>query len=124
MGPCIVNIFQYISKKMKLYTVYLYLETALHVWGGTTTHCEEHIQLYLQHLVPDAVDTVVCAPDDGWRYHPKHVERFPDINKLCKIQINQPTRCNNFSSLLLDVYVWRNMFRASSRPSPGAQQLQ
>jgi hypothetical protein len=24
--------------------------------------------------IPDAVDTVVCAPDDGWRYHPKHVE--------------------------------------------------
>jgi hypothetical protein len=19
----------------------------------------------------DAVDTVVCAPDDGWKYHPK-----------------------------------------------------
>ena len=39
-------------------------------------------------------------------------------------QINQPTRCNNFSSLLLDVYVQLNMFRASSRPSSGAQQLQ
>jgi hypothetical protein len=25
-----------------------------------------------------AVDTVVCAPDDGWRYRPKHVEQFPD----------------------------------------------
>jgi len=24
------------------------------------------------------VDTVVCAPDDGWRYQPKHVEQFPD----------------------------------------------
>jgi hypothetical protein len=23
--------------------------------------------------IPDAVDTVVCAPVDGWRYHPKHV---------------------------------------------------
>jgi len=40
------------------------------------------------------------------------------------IQINQPNRCNNFSSLLLDVYVQLNMFRASSRPSSGAQQLQ
>ena len=41
-------------------------------------------------------------------------------------QINQPTRCNNFSSLLLDVYsyVQLNMFRASSRPSSGAQELQ
>ena len=39
------------------------------------------------------------------------------------IQINQPTRCNNFSSLLLDVYLQLNMFRASSHPSSGAQQL-
>ena len=23
-----------------------------------------------------------AAPDDGWRYHPKHVEQFADINKL------------------------------------------
>ena len=28
--------------------------------------------------MPDAVDTVVCAPDDGWKYHPKYVEQFPD----------------------------------------------
>jgi len=47
--------------------------------------------LYLQHLVlvnsccylslatgtePNAVNTVTCAPDDGWRNHPKHVEQF------------------------------------------------
>ena len=25
--------------------------------------------------VPDAVITVICAPDDRWNYHPKHVER-------------------------------------------------
>jgi hypothetical protein len=25
------------------------------------------------------------APDDGWKYHPKHVEQFPDINKLCNV---------------------------------------
>jgi hypothetical protein len=36
------------------------------------------------------------------------------------IQIIQPTRCNNFTSLLLDAYVWHNMFRASPRPSSGA----
>jgi hypothetical protein len=28
--------------------------------------------------IPDAVDTVVYAPDDGWWYHPKHVKQFPD----------------------------------------------
>jgi hypothetical protein len=36
---------------MQHYTVYLYPETALHVSGGTTTHHQESIQLYLQHLV-------------------------------------------------------------------------
>jgi hypothetical protein len=36
---------------MQRYTVYLYLETAVHVSGGTSTYHQEHIQLYLQHLV-------------------------------------------------------------------------
>jgi hypothetical protein len=40
------------------------------------------IPIYIQQ---DAVDTVVCAPDDGWKYHPKHAEQFPDINKLCNV---------------------------------------
>jgi len=46
-------VFQYtrISNKMQRYTVYLYLENALHVSGGTSTHHRERIQLYLQHLV-------------------------------------------------------------------------
>jgi hypothetical protein len=51
MGTCIVSIFQYISNKMQRYTVYLYLEIALHVSGGTSTHHQERIQLNLQHLV-------------------------------------------------------------------------
>ena len=36
---------------MQLYTVYLYLETALHVSVVTSTHRQERIQLHLQHLV-------------------------------------------------------------------------
>jgi hypothetical protein len=51
MGTCIVSIFQYISNKMQRYTFYLYLGTALHVSGGTSTHHQARIQLYLQHLV-------------------------------------------------------------------------
>jgi hypothetical protein len=47
MRPCIVSI----SNKMQRYTVYLHLETALHVSGGTCAHHQERIQLYLQHLV-------------------------------------------------------------------------
>jgi len=53
---------------------------------------------------------------------------FCKIGKIHKItfQINQLTRCNNLSSLFLDVYLYvqLNMFRASSRPSSGAQLLQ
>jgi hypothetical protein len=51
MGPRIVSIFHYLSNKMQRFTVYLYLETVLHVSGGTSTHHQECIQLYLQHLV-------------------------------------------------------------------------
>jgi hypothetical protein len=80
------NILIYIQQDVTLHSLF-YLETALHVLGGTTNHHEERKQLYLQHLVfvtpllpsaaiPDAVNTVVCAPDDGWWYHPKHVEQF------------------------------------------------
>jgi hypothetical protein len=36
---------------MQRYAVYLYLETALHVSGGISTHHQERIKLYLQHLV-------------------------------------------------------------------------
>ena len=35
---------------MQRYTVHLFLETDLHVSGGISTHHQEHIQLYLQHL--------------------------------------------------------------------------
>jgi len=43
--------FQYMSNRTQLYTVYLYLETALHVSGGTPNHHQERIHLCLQHLV-------------------------------------------------------------------------
>jgi len=40
----------YIQRDATLRSIF-YLETALHVSGGTTTHHQERIQLYLQHLV-------------------------------------------------------------------------
>jgi hypothetical protein len=36
---------------MQRYTAHLYLATALHVSGGTSTHHQERMQVYLQHLV-------------------------------------------------------------------------
>jgi hypothetical protein len=88
----------YIQQDATLHSL-SYAETALHVSGGTSTHHQERKQLYLQNLVcviplllPAAIaagssngmtiarccNTIVYAPDDGWRYHPKHVEQFPD----------------------------------------------
>jgi len=44
------NIPTYIQQDTTLHSLF-YLETALHVSGGTSTHHQERIQLYLQHLV-------------------------------------------------------------------------
>jgi hypothetical protein len=44
------NILIYILQDATLHSLF-YLETALHVSGGTTTHHQEHKQLYLQHRV-------------------------------------------------------------------------
>jgi hypothetical protein len=73
-------------QKMQRYTVYLYLETVLHVSSGTSTHHQERIQLYLQHLVfvtplrlsaaiVEELEPVwVCC---GWRTPPTaHSNRF------------------------------------------------
>ena len=88
---------------MQQYAFYLYLHTALHVSGGISTDHQELISPYLQYLalfrpllLPvvsvtlttgsnnglNTVDTVIWAPDYGWRYHLKHVEQYADINKL------------------------------------------
>jgi hypothetical protein len=60
MGPCIASIFQYISNKMQRYTIYLYLETALHVSVCNSTYHHERVQLYLQHLV--SVTPLLLSP--------------------------------------------------------------
>jgi hypothetical protein len=83
MGPCIVST----SNKMQHHTVYLYLEIALYVSGGTSTHHQERIQLYLQHLV--FVRSLLLSVAISWNRFEcavggvRHVEQFPDINKLC-----------------------------------------
>jgi len=52
MGPCnvIIRDLKHIKQDTTLHSLF-YLETALHVSGGTTTSHQERIQLYLQHLV-------------------------------------------------------------------------
>ena len=44
------NILIYIQQDATLHSLF-YLETTLHASGGTTTHHQEHKQLYLQYPV-------------------------------------------------------------------------
>jgi hypothetical protein len=57
-------------------------------------------------------------------FNPRRKQQDPNVNlrvlSFQMIQINQPTRRNSFTSLLLNVYEWLNMSRASLRPSLGA----
>ena len=41
------------------------------IWYLSNRYC----YLLLSWKSWNAVNTVVSAPDDGWRYHPKHVEQ-------------------------------------------------
>jgi hypothetical protein len=69
---------------------YCYLPLSWKSWNwfecavGGVRHPQRQIAVTVWQI-PDAVDAVVCAHDDGWKYHPKHVEQFPDINKLCNV---------------------------------------
>jgi hypothetical protein len=49
-GLCIVNAFQIMTNKMQRYTIFLFLQTAPHVSGGSPPIIRSTI-LYLQHLV-------------------------------------------------------------------------
>jgi hypothetical protein len=53
MDLCIVRIvyiYIYVQQDAKLHRLF-YLETAIHLLVGTSTHHQQHKQLYLQHLV-------------------------------------------------------------------------
>ena len=85
------NILIYIQQDATLHSLF-YLETALHVSGGTSTHHQERKQLYLQHLVfvtplllsaaiVEELELVwVCC---GWRTPPTaHSSRAGDVSGL------------------------------------------
>jgi len=74
------NTLIYIQQDATLHILF-YLETALHVSDGTTTHRHERKQLYLQHLVfvtPLLLSAAIVEELELLWYHPKHVEHFPD----------------------------------------------
>jgi hypothetical protein len=97
----------YIQQDATLHS--LYLETALHISGGTSTHYQER---HPQHTQTGFNSSTIAADSSNgvtntrccryscmrfwwwWKYHPKHVEQFPDINKLC-----------NFASCWIHKYI-------------------
>ena len=58
--------------------------------------------------------TVVCAPDDGWKYHPEHIEQFSDINKLCKV-----ASCWIYIGILLGAHYILHISRISVKNNRG-----
>ena len=113
---------------------------------GSSNLCQRNVwSLFNRNKQPLNTNTkfaITCRPTLESSFvpksHRKHLAgkvtdwslKLTSTFQVCKsvhhhtIQINQPTRCNNFSSLLLDVYLQLNIFRPSSRPSSGAQELQ
>ena len=97
------------SNKMQQYAgIYLLQNHSLHVSGVHRTHHQENIKLYCslwyrsKYLgnnlpptlpcwrkvvaqilwpVPEAAVTVLCTPDNGCEWHPKHVESDFAVNK-------------------------------------------
>jgi hypothetical protein len=77
---CIKSIW-YLSHRY-CYLPLLYLETALHVSGCTSTHHQESKELYLKHLVfvtplllPAAIISGNCSTCFGWYLHPSSGEQ-------------------------------------------------
>jgi len=121
------NILIYIQQDATLHSLF-YLETALHVSGGTTTHQQERKQLYLQHLV---FVTPYCYLPLSWKSwnwfecavgglrHPQYTQTGSSSSKIAADSSNgvTNTRCCRYSCLcsLLWVVVPPETCRAVSR---------
>ena len=108
MGLCILSIFQYISNKMQRYTVYLYLETAVRVSAGTSTHHQERIQLYVQHLL--FVTPLLLFAAISWNWfecavggvrHPQHTQTSSNSSTIAADSSNgvPNTRCCRYTCM-------------------------
>ena len=73
--------------------------------------------------IPDAVDTLVCAPDDGCWYDPKYVEQFPDkINCVTLYLVGYILEYLRSYSINICLYfntVRTGSFKLFKRPFPG-----
>ena len=95
----------YIQQDATLHSVF-YLESALHVSGGTTTHHQESKQLYLQHLVFVTPLLLSALSWKSWNWfeyavhntaHSNQFHLFHDSADISNVVTN--TRCCRYSCL-------------------------
>jgi hypothetical protein len=108
---------------LKYITIYIQQDATLHILfisGNCSTRfgLNFHPSSGAHTTVPNAVDTVLCAPDDGWKYQPKRVEQFPDINKLCNV-----ASCWIYIGILLGAHpvLHISRIRVNDNPSRGSR---
>jgi hypothetical protein len=85
------NILIYIQHNATLHSLF-YLETALHISGGTITHHQKRKQLYLQHLV-FVTPLLLCQP--------QHTQTSSSSSTIVTDSSNgvTKTRCCRYSCL-------------------------
>jgi len=82
--------------------------------GNSIQSCLRQVGVTVS-IMPDTADTLIWAPGDGWRYHPKHVEQFTDINKLyivtsCWIIIDTYYAMHGPLNIKLsDLFLWESL---------------
>ena len=66
--------------------------------------------------VPDAVNTFICAPDDGWRKRPKLVEQFTDKINCVQLHLVGHLLTYNYNAWSHGHKILRLFVNISSRP--------
>jgi hypothetical protein len=87
----------------------------------TSFECRLDCYLLMSSMVLLSLSTRISGTVTSTRLQLRLPNGYQLVNTLYySIQINQQTRSNNFRSLLIDVYVWLNMFRSPFHPSSRA----
>jgi len=90
----------YVQQDATLHSLF-YLQTALHVSGGTITHHQERKQLYLQHLVFVTTLLLSAAIVEELERHPQHTQTSSNSSTIAADSNNvvTNTRCCRYSCL-------------------------
>jgi len=70
---------------MQCFTIYLFLQDALHVSDGVSTHHQELKTAHTASGIGLTLYVQFWAPDDGQKTRLKHEERLTEINKLWNV---------------------------------------